>query len=157
MLNEIASTREDRPVVRVVQAPISKAELLQNELRQQVATVMDIQHENFVEPSPTEEPQPVETGLGLKSHLVASFEGRLLGDSEAAYDQLDQQLTPLNHMAVFRPTTASNNEDVSEHPHTIHVITGRVNPRPTSWWPNALLFIATLFSVLLVGTQLAIS
>ena len=87
MLNEIASTREDRPIVRVVQKPISKAELLQNELRQQVATVMDIQHESFVEPSPTEEPQPVETGLGLKSHLVASFEGRLLGEQKGLADR----------------------------------------------------------------------
>ncbi len=157
MLNEIASTREDRPVVRVVQAPISKAELLQNELRQQVATVMDIQHESFVEPSPTEESQPVEPGLGLQSHLVASFEGRLLGESEAAYEQLDAQLIPLNHMAVFRPTTSPKNESAPESPHTIHIITGRVNPRPTSWWPNLLLFIATLFSVLLVGTYLAIN
>ena len=156
MLNEIASTREDRPIVRVVQVPISKAELLQNELRQQVATVMDIQHENFIEPSPTEEPQPVETGLGLKSHLVASFEGRLLGDSEVAYNQLDEQLVPLNHMAVFRPTTAPTTEGQPESPHIIHIITGRVNPRPTSWWPNLLLFVATLFSVLLVGTELAI-
>jgi len=157
MLNEIASTREDRPVVRVVQVPISKAELLQNELRQQVATVMDIQQESFVEPSPTEEFQPVETGLGLKSHLVATFEGRLLGESEAAYEQLDQQLVPLNHMPVFRPTPIPKGESVAESPHTIHIITGRVNPRPTSWWPNLLLFIATLFSVLLVGTYLAIS
>lgn len=156
MLNEIASTREDRPIVRVVQVPISKAELLQNELRQQVATVMDIQHENFVEPSPHEEPQPVETGLGLKSHLVASFEGRLLGDSEAAYNQLDERLIQLNHMPVFRPTVSANKEDISARPHTIHVITGRVDPRPRSWWPNLILFIATLFSVLLVGTQLAI-
>ena len=156
MLNEIASTREDRPIVRVVQVPISKAELLQNELRQQVATVMDIQHENFIEPSPTEEPQPVETGLGLKSHLVASFEGRLLGDSEAAYEQLDEQLVPLSHMAVFRTTAVPNGQTAAESPHTIHIITGRVNPQPRPWWPNALLFVATLFSVLLVGTYLAI-
>ena len=156
MLNEIASSREDRPIVRVAQAPISKAELLQNELRQQVATVMDIQNEKFVEPLSTEEPQPVETGLGLQSHLVASFEGQLLGDSEAAYQQLDEQLIPLNHMAVFRPTAASPNEDTSARPHTVHIITGRVNPRPSAWWPNALLFVATLFSVLMVGTQLEI-
>jgi Zn-dependent protease len=156
MLNEIASSREDRPVLRVIQAPISKAELLQNELRQQVATVMDIQNEAFVEPSTHEEEQPVETGLGLKSHLVASFQGRLLGDSEAAYEQLDQQLVALNHMAVFRPTEAAPGEDAAEYPHTVHIITGRVNPQPRPWWPNALLFVATLFSVLFVGTQLAL-
>ncbi len=157
MLNEIASTREDRPVVRIVQVPVSKAELLQNELRQQVATVMDIQTENFVEPSAGEEAQPVETGLGLKSHLVATFEGRLLGESEAAYNQLDEQLIPLNHMPVFRQTEVAPNEYSAESPHTIHVITGRVNPEPRPWWPNALLFIATLFSVLMVGTDLAIT
>ncbi|MBI1279680.1 MAG: site-2 protease family protein [Anaerolineaceae bacterium] len=157
MLNEIASSREDRPVLRVVQAPISKAELLQNELRQQVATVMDIQNETFVEPSQGEEAQPVETGLGLKSHLVATFEGRLLIESEAAYDQLDAQLIPLNHMPVFRLTETAPNEVNAGIPHTIHIITGRVNPQPRPWWPNALLFAATLFSVLMVGTYLAIS
>ncbi len=156
MLNEIASTREDRPVVRVVQAPISKAELLQNELRQQVASVMDIQHERFVEPSPHEEAQPVETGLGLQSHMIASFEGRLLSDSEAAYEQLDEQLVALNHMAVFRPTLATADSPIIDNPHTIHILTGRVNPQPRPWWPNLLLFIATIFSVLMVGAELAI-
>lgn len=156
MLNEIASSREDRPVVRVIQAPISKAELLQNELRQQVATVMDIQHESFTEPSPQEEEQPVEPGLGLQSHLVATFEGRLLEESETAYEMLDQQLAGLNHMAVMRPTQAAADMPLLDRPHTIHIITGRVNPQPRPWWPNLLLFIATLFSVLLVGTQLAL-
>lgn len=156
MLNEIASSREDRPIIRVIQAPISKAELLQNELRQQVARVMDIQHETFVEPSPNEEPQPIETGMGLQSHLVASFEGRLMGDSEAAYEKLDEQLLRINHMAVFRPTEAKDAVEMVERPHAIHVITGRINVTPRPWWPNALLFIATLFSVLLVGTQLAL-
>lgn len=156
MLNEIASSREDRPIIRVIQAPISKAELLQNELRQQVATVMDIQHETFVEPSPNEEPQPIETGMGLQSHLVASFEGRLMGDSEAAYEKLDEQLLRINHMAVFRPTEAKDAVEMTERPHAIHVITGRINVTPRPWWPNALLFIATLFSVLLVGTELAL-
>ncbi|MCA0458939.1 MAG: site-2 protease family protein [Chloroflexi bacterium] len=156
MLNEIASSREDRPVARVIQAPISKAELLQNELRQQVATVMDIQHEQFTEPSPQDEEQPVEPGLGLQSHLVASFEGRLLEDAETAYEMLDQQLANLNHMAVMRATQAAADTPFSERPHTIHIITGRVNPQPRPWWPNLLLFIATLFSVLLVGTQLAL-
>ncbi len=156
MLNEIASSREDRPVVRVIQAPISKAELLQNELRQQVATVMDIQHESFTEAAPQVDEQPVEPGLGLQSHLVATFEGRLLEDAESAYEILDQQLATLNHMAVMRPTQQADNTPFLDRPHSIHIITGRVNPKPRPWWPNLLLFIATLFSVLLVGTQLAL-
>lgn len=156
MLNETASSREDRPVIRVIQAPISQAELLQNELRQQVAAVMDIHYESFTEPSPNEEAKPVETGLSLQSHLVATFEGRLLEDAETAYEILDQHLTRLNHLAVMRPTRTTADHPHLDSPHTIHIITGRVNPQPRPWWPNLILFIATLFSLLLVGTQLAL-
>lgn len=157
MLNEVASSRNDYPILRTPMKPISQAELLQNQLRQMVSSVMLITREAFVEPVAHDELQPVAPGLALQSHLVATFEGRLLLDSEAAYEQLDQQLATLDHLAVFRETKAEGGRVLNEsNPHTIHILTGRINPNPRPWWPNALLFIATLFTVLQVGTLLSV-
>jgi membrane-associated protease RseP (regulator of RpoE activity) len=137
--------------------PLSQTELLQNQLRQMVAGVMLITREAFVEPSERDEPQPAAPGLALQSHLVATFEGRLIIDSEAAYEQLDQELATFSHLAVFRETKPESGRVVNaSNPHTIHILTGRVNPSPRPWWPNALLFIATLFTVLQVGTLLSV-
>lgn len=158
MLNEIASKREDRPVMRVVQQPVSKAEMLQNQIRQMVASVMNIEKEAFVEPRQSDEDSPAAPGLALESHMVASFEGALLTDSETAYDQLDAELAKLNHLPIFRTTQFEVNQTPDpSRPHSIHILTGRINPQPRPWWPNAALFVATLFSVLLVGTDLAVN
>lgn len=158
MLNETASTREDRPLVRAALPPISNAELLHNEVRQMVASVLAIETENFAEPSKQDEAQPAAPGLSLESHLVATFAGRLLTDSEAAYQQLDDHLAKINHVGVFRETQAEGGMTLTDNnPHTIHVLTGRINPAPRAWWPNAVLFVLTLFSVLIVGWELALS
>ncbi|MBN8619017.1 MAG: site-2 protease family protein [Anaerolineae bacterium] len=159
MLNETASTREDRPIVRVPLPPVSQAEVLHNELRQLVATVMQVEEEAFIEPQQHEEELPAQPGFGLQSHLVATFEGRLLIDAETAYQQLDPQLDKLNYIAVFRPTPKPTTPALftADIPHTIHILTGRLKPTPRPWWPNLLLFLLTLFSVLMVGTTMAIS
>ncbi len=147
MLNEPASSRHDQPVVRAA-AP-TPDEQLQADLRAQVATVLAIQAEVF---APTEdEPHPP---LLAPSRLVATFEGALLLESEAAYDKLDALLAPSNHFPVFRPARPERGE--AHGPHIIQIISGRINPAPRAWWPNVLLFIATLFSLLLVGTDLAL-
>jgi Zn-dependent protease len=157
MLNETASTREDRPLVRAALPPISNAELLHNEVRQMVASVLAIETENFAEPSKQDEAQPAAPGLSLESHLVATFTGRLLSDSETAYQQLDDHLVKINHVGVFRETQAEGGMTLTENnPHTIHVLTGRINPAPRPWWPNAVLFVITLFTVLTVGLELAL-
>ncbi|HEX2907133.1 MAG TPA: site-2 protease family protein [Phototrophicaceae bacterium] len=153
MFNEPAISRDEQAAVRVNQPPLSREQLLVNELRQLVTNVLAIEKETL--PDLTEEPAP--NGMPpvlLQNHLVATFEGRLLLDSEAAYDQLDALLTPLNYLAVFRP--ADPKLDETAGPHVIQIISGRINPAPRPWWPNLLLLIATLFSVLLVGTDLAI-
>lgn len=149
MLHEPASTREDRPIARAPQPPLSKEEVLSNQLRQMVSEVMTIDHESIAEDS-----SPPDGMIAPESRLVATFEGRLTLDSEAAYDVLDARIAGLQHIAVFRMTAGQPPQ--SARPHTIHILTGRANPRPRPWWPNALLFIATLFSVLLVGTTLAV-
>ncbi len=152
MLNETASTRHDRPVVRAPQPPLSRDDILHNDLRVAVAAVLLIEQESFLQ---TEDEDPVNSQIigGMGSHLVATFEGALLLDSEEAYEKLDQLLAPTNHLAVFREAKSDN----PAIKHTVHIITGRLNPQPRPWWPNLLLFIATLFSVLLVGTDLAIN
>jgi membrane-associated protease RseP (regulator of RpoE activity) len=157
MLNETASTRSDHVPVRAPQAPLSREEVLHNEIRQMVATVLLIEKESFVE-SENKNPDPSDLS-GIGTQLVATFEGTLLLDSELAYDKLDAQLAGVRHLALFRPAKPAPGE--APNPavqHAIHIITGRVNtapPRP--WWPNLLLFIATFLSVLYVGTILAIA
>ncbi|MBL8166458.1 MAG: site-2 protease family protein, partial [Anaerolineae bacterium] len=158
MLHEPASTREDRLIIRAPQPPISQAELLHNEIRQKVATVLAIEQESFVEPRQGDEDAPAAPGLTLESHLVGTFEGQLLLESEAAYEKLDAELASINHIAVFRMTQGeAGTPPPAERQHTLHILTGRINPPPRPWWPNALLFVATVFSVLTVGTSLAIN
>lgn len=152
MLNETASSRENRPVVRPPQAPLTRDEILHNDIRSAVGTVLLIETEAFLPADESAEMDYQVVG-GLGSRIVATFEGSLLLDSEEAYDKLDQLLAPTNHLAVFR-MAKSDNPAIQ---HTVHVITGRLNPKPRPWWPNLLLFIATLFSVLLVGMDLAIN
>jgi membrane-associated protease RseP (regulator of RpoE activity) len=86
--------------------------------------------------------------MGQEGRLVATFEGRLLLDSESAYDQLDHLLQPGNQLALFREADGK---------HVIHIVQGRMHPRPRPWWPNALLFIVTVVCVLVVGTEMAIN
>jgi membrane-associated protease RseP (regulator of RpoE activity) len=40
--------------------------------------------------------------------------------------------------------------------HVILILRGRANPRPRAWWPNLLLFVLTIISVLMVGAELAL-
>jgi membrane-associated protease RseP (regulator of RpoE activity) len=157
MLNEPASTRSDHAPARAPQAPLSREELLHNDIRQRVSAVLIIEKEVFL-PAPDQsnlDPMAVAT---MGSQLVATFEGILLIDSEEAYDKLDAALAPIKHLALFREPKPSQKE--SPNPaikHIVHVITGRVAaapPRP--WWPNLVLFIATVLSVLFVGTTLAV-
>lgn len=153
MLNESASNRDDRVVMRSSVPPPSRADELQNQLRDKVANVMMIEREIFSGDDSETEPQ----GMMLESQLIGTFEGSLLTDSETAYDQLDGELLPTNHLAVFRETQPDNHEPVAaSRRHTIHILTGRPHPQPRSWHLNAILFVVTIFSVLLVGAGIAL-
>ncbi len=153
MLNEPASTRDDRPVMRSSIPLPTKSDELQGELRDKVASVLLIEREVFAE----RDEETERHSLMLESHLVGTFEGSLIMDSEAAYDKLDGLLAPDGRLAVFRETKPENGETVlPSRRHTIHILTGRPNPKPRSWYLNAVLFIGTLFSVLLVGADIAV-
>ena len=148
MLNETASSREDRPALRSSVRPLVHPENARlTELREHVSKVLVIQ---------TEDAEPnVQTLLddnvmvtSREVELVATFEGRLIGDSEAAYAQLDDALRPLALVPVFRER---------DNRHIVHVLSGRTTPQPRSPLINIILFITTVFSVLILGTTIAIS
>ena len=139
MLNEITSARDDRPALRPPPAR-SEQDALAQTVRELVASVLAIEDE-----TPSDAQPVVQPGGGQP---LARFAGRLLLDSEAAYAQLDEQLAPLELLALFREENAR---------HVILILAGRVTPRPRAWWPNLLLFLATAASVLLVGASLALS
>ncbi len=138
MLNETASARDDRPALRP--PPHSADEALAQTVRALVASVLAVEDETPGDALPAFQPGG--------PRPLGRFAGRLLLDSEAAYEQLDGQLAPLDLLALFR---------VENNRHVVIVLAGRVTPRPRAWWPNLLLFLATAVSVLLVGTSLALS
>ncbi len=76
------------------------------------------------------------------SNLSAVYVGRLLIDSETAYAQLDALFATLNHV----PTFTTNAEK-----HVITAVKGRITVQPRSPWPNLILFILTVMSLLFVG------
>ena len=148
MLNETASSTEDRPALRSsVRAPIHAESGRNTEVRDLVSAILMIQEESYEPDLQTLERDNVMVS-GPRMAVVASFEGRLLADSEQAYDQLDTALRPLGMLPVFRQ---HDNRDV------IHVLSGRVTPQPRNVWINVILFAITVFSVLVLGTEIALS
>ncbi len=147
MLNETASSRDDRPILRSPVPEESPHDGVGSAIRQMVAEVLDIERESVMEDDLKEEEPPAAI-YAMGSRLNARFVGRLLMDSETAYEQLDKRFATIDHLPIFRE---------EEGKHVILALQGRINPSPRSWWPNLLLFIGTVFSVLLVGTELAIS
>ncbi len=69
--------------------------------------------------------------------------GELTLDSQSAYDQLEQALRPHGITPLFR---------LEEGQHVVYLVDGVNQATPSSPWPNLVLFLLTLFSVLLAGT-----
>jgi Zn-dependent protease len=141
MLNEPASSRDSRPAARSLMMSRSFEDSPQDHIRDLVGGVLDIERETFVEGDSTPTSRELFV-LNPDGHLVATFEGRLLLESEMAYAQLDRQLEPLNLLPVFR---------LREGKPVVHIVAGRVNPQPRPWWPNLLLAIVTFFTVSMLG------
>ncbi len=145
MLNETASSIEDHPALRS-SLRYTQDNAQHSELREMVMSVLSIEHETFEDDN--KPPKGNQLLIGQDSRLVATFEGKLLLESEAAYDQLNHLLEPGNYLPLFREANGK---------HVVHVVAGRIHPKARPWWPNALLFVITVFSVLLVGTEMAIN
>lgn len=85
--------------------------------------------------------------------LVISYTGYLKEDAEIAYKELDKALEPDNMYPLFRI-----NPEAEDAKHTIHIIEGRPAEQPAwSIWPNVILFILTVLSVLFTGATIAIN
>lgn len=155
MLNEPASSFEFVPpstVDKVKRLPETPTERLLH-LRELIA-----QHMNILDEQKTDEDdlsaEDRTTIIRGDSELVMSFTGALLDDAEWVYIELDKVLKPLNMYALLRENV---NGDPDVSPHIIHIIEGRI-PKPRDGNPawNIMLFIATVISVLLTGTTIAI-
>jgi membrane-associated protease RseP (regulator of RpoE activity) len=91
-------------------------------------------------------------GRNAQAKLIMSYSGFLKQDAEIVYKALDKELVVDDLFPLLRETP--NNPDA---PHIIHIIEGRpTKPRAWSVWPNVILFILTVLSVLFTGATLAI-
>jgi membrane-associated protease RseP (regulator of RpoE activity) len=78
--------------------------------------------------------------------VLVRFTGRLRVDSEAAYAQLDAAFKDMNLHAMLL-----TDEDGQ---HVIMAVQGRVQPNALPRWPNAVLLVLTLLSLLFIGSQM---
>ncbi|MBN1964088.1 MAG: site-2 protease family protein [Anaerolineae bacterium] len=85
--------------------------------------------------------------LNPDGEVAAVFTGRLLLESEAAFARLDERLAPLGLTPVFRERGDQQ---------TIQLLNVRFEPRPRAWWPNAVLFVLTVLSLLYTGAGIAL-
>ncbi len=148
MLNEPASSVEDRPSAR----PIVRYGLPEDgnaEIRQMVMTVMTIEREI----ASLKDPRLLRA-IGATSTpreqtpIRAVYEGQLMLDAETAYSKLDHLLLTLDALPLFREVDGK---------HIVIVMNGRIKPSKRGWWLNAVLFVATLVSVLLLGLNMALN
>lgn len=148
MLNEPASSVEDRPSARPL-VRYGLAEDGSDEIQQMVMSVMHIEREITSLKDPRLTRAIGTTTLPREQTPIrAIYEGQLVIDSEAAYAKLDALLMTLNAFALFREVDGK---------HLVIVIDGRIKPGRRGWWLNAVLFVATLFSVLLLGLNMALN
>lgn len=85
-------------------------------------------------------------GNPQRDGVVARFRGRIVGDTEAAYDALAAALRPYELTPIFQPW---------EGQHEIVLVEGLIRPQPSNPWVNLVLFVATAFSVFLAGVLYA--
>jgi membrane-associated protease RseP (regulator of RpoE activity) len=107
-------------------AASSKSPVLE-QLEMAVSAVMDVYKVDYNPPPP----------------VSVSYTGRLRFGSEITYEQLDQQFAPLDYHVIL--TTDDENQ------HVIMALKGRFHPRPRPVWPNVLLLVLTVLSLLFVG------
>jgi len=85
--------------------------------------------------------ESVTTGDAKGNYLVR-YRGQLYGESQEAYSQLSDYLSPYEITPIFRQ---------EEGKHSVLLMQGTIKPQPSNPWINLALFIVTLFSVILAG------
>lgn len=142
MLSEQASSPQFQPIYRTDDRTFQPDPY--TDLRDVITQIMVVSHE--VVPEIDYQGDDVVLMSPHHQHLI-SFEGKLIGDSEAAYDELDAFLEPQDRFALFRK------QDSPAAPHVIHIIHHRVQPVEGRPWVNLVLLILTALSVLWAGAS----
>lgn len=84
---------------------------------------------------------------GPKQGYQVMYEGRLtISDSEAAYDQLSEALSPMDLTPLFRE---------KDNTQQIIIVDQQPKRQPGPIWVNILLFALTILSVMFTGAQFA--
>lgn len=78
------------------------------------------------------------------NRLMAQYIGRLTMPSADAFEMVDPVMANHGLFAQF-----SQLDDTGDH--VITIFRDRPDPKPRPWWPNALLFVLTVLSLLSVG------
>ncbi len=78
---------------------------------------------------------------------LVRFRGQILGDTEAAYAQLESALKPYEITPLFRMGRG--------HKHEVLLVPGLLKPKPSRAIWNAVLFVLTVLSVLAAGVSYA--
>jgi hypothetical protein len=88
-----------------------------------------------------------DTTVGDGKEYLVRYRGRLTGeDSTEAYEQLFEQLRPLDVTPLFR---------MEEGRQVIYITAGALNPRPSNVRVNILMFVLTVFFVFMAGAMYA--
>lgn len=82
-----------------------------------------------------------------EQRLVAQYVGQLTVSGEEAFEQVDAVLEKHDLFAQFSKLD-------NENKHLITIVRERPNPKPRPWWPNALLFVLTVASLLFIGASI---
>jgi membrane-associated protease RseP (regulator of RpoE activity) len=148
MINETASAAQDRPALRPSSVYLPDTESgLRDDLRQLVMAVFSIEHEPRQDPDALILRDNIRL-LSPESRLTATFEGKLLIDSETAFAQLDAAFAQLDQTLFFREHNGK---------HVIHAVQGRTRVQERNNWLPLLLLALTFISVLYTGATIAIS
>lgn len=126
MLPEQSQNSSD--AIDIPQATTLPPREVDNRLRLAVATVLDIQET-------TNPPAP---------NIEIQYVGQLRVPSEGVIDQLDPTLEQLGVHAYL-------SQDDETGKHLITVVRGRYTSRAWPWWPNLMLLMMTILSLLFVG------
>ena len=131
MINEPSALDSNRGPAAPLPAQESPAPLdaVRRQMEEAVAAVMDVTSAEYRTPPP----------------MSARFVGRLRVSSDVAFEHLDTVFASLDHHALL--TTDEH------HQHLIMAVKGRIRPKPRPVWPNIVLLILTVLSLLFVGAS----
>ncbi len=159
MFNEPASSFDDDLVItRKVQALPTESpqdDPRYETIRTAVAEILHIEEEVFALEDNLARQRLQLVALSPDARWLMSFKGKLSQNSETAYAQLDSAFASSGLLPMFREE--KRNADSSETVHIIHVLQGRATPPEGGNALSVILFILTVFSVLYVGTLMAIN